>query len=68
MSHLPRARWCSIIPHVGDNDCTIAELKLRSMVFTDPDPLVEPERGGQPRHCRSNIWIDQNWNYGGVRD
>lgn len=44
VSYLPRAWRCAISPHVSDYDCTIAELKLRSMVFTDPDALGEPER------------------------
>ena len=66
--YLPRAWWCAIGPHIGDDDCAVAELKLRSMVFTDPDPLFEPERVGQPRHCRPNIWIDKDRNYGCVRD
>jgi hypothetical protein len=55
VTFLPPAWQCAISPHVGDYDCTIAELKLRSVVVTDPDPLGEPERICQPSHCRSNI-------------
>ena len=65
--NLPRAWRCAISPHVSDYDCTIAELKLRPMVFTDPDPLVKPKRVRQPNHCSSNIWVDQNRNHGCVR-
>ena len=64
--HLPRARRRAVSPHVTDDDCTIAKLELRSMVFTDPDSLVESERVGQPIHCRANFWVDQNWNYRSV--
>ena len=67
VSYLPRAWRCAISPHVSDYDCTIPELKLRSMVFTNPDALVEPERVGQPNDCRSNIWIGQNRNHRYVR-
>ena len=37
VSYFPRAWRYAISPDVGDYDCTIAELKLRSMVVTDPD-------------------------------
>ena len=67
VSYLPQAWRDAISPHVGDYHCTIAELKLRSMVVTDPDALGEPERVRQPNHCCSNIWIDQNRNHGCVR-
>ena len=67
MSYLPWAWRSAIGPDVSDNDCTIAELKLRTMVFTDPDTLVEPERIGQPNNCCSNIWVDQNRDHGCVR-
>ena len=66
VSYFPRAWRYAISPDVGDYDCTIAELKLRTMVVTDPDALVEPERVRQPNHCCSNIWIDQNRDHGWV--
>jgi hypothetical protein len=67
VSHLPRAWRCAISSHVSDYDCTIAELKLRSMVFTDPDALPESERIGEPNHCRSNIRVDKNRDNGCIR-
>jgi len=50
--------------YVTNNDCTIAELKLRPVILTYSDPLDEPECGDQPSHCRSNVWVNQYRNHG----
>jgi hypothetical protein len=64
---LSRAWRYAISSHVSDYHCAIAKLKLRPMIFTNPDALVEPERVGQPNDCRSYIWIGQNGNHRYVR-
>jgi hypothetical protein len=66
VSYLSRAWGCAISLYVSDYDGAFAELKLRPMVFADPDPLVESEGVGQPIHRCSNIWVDENWNDGCV--
>jgi hypothetical protein len=57
----------AISSHVSDYHRPIAKLKLRPMIFTNPNALFEPERVGQPNDCRSNIWIGQNGNHLYVR-
>jgi hypothetical protein len=48
VNFLPRAWRCAINSRVGDYDCTIAELRLGSVVLTDPS-----------RSANSNVSVSQ---------
>jgi hypothetical protein len=54
--------WYDLIcTNVGDDDGTIrADAQLRSVRVTNTDPLIEAERGLQPRYRRSYIRIDEH--------
>jgi hypothetical protein len=43
VSHLTGARRMPVPAYVGDDDSTVTEPELCSVVVTDPDPLDEPE-------------------------
>jgi hypothetical protein len=64
---LLRSRWRTVPVGVSDDDCTIAELKLRAVVLADLHSLGKSEGVSQPSHRRSDIRVRQHGNHRGAR-
>jgi hypothetical protein len=60
--HLPFARRSLVAAYVGDDDRAVADTQLRAVVLTDPQPLLEAERLGQPVDSLPHIGIDEHRN------
>jgi hypothetical protein len=67
VGNLLRSRWPTVSVRVGDNDCALAELKLRAVVLTNLHALGKSECVSQPSGRRPNIGIRQHGNHRCVR-
>jgi len=54
-------RWLLLAPDVRDYHRTVlADLHLGTVVLTDPDPLHEAERFGEPRHRGTHVRVHEH--------
>lgn len=66
--HLATTRWSTVIPHVTENESTVAEAQLRAVVLADPYTLDKPEGIAKPISRFAYVRIDEDRDDSGRRD
>jgi hypothetical protein len=65
---LARARGAAVAVHVADDQRAIAEAELRAVVLSNPHPLREAERLGEPGDRLPDVGVDEHRDDGRVGD